>query len=318
EAKIRGFSALGAYVDEITIIPHGFWLQLLSRCAMNDGIIFGTTNPDSPFHWLKKDFLDNNIDVKSWQFNLDDNPKLDERTKEYLKRQYRGLWYQRFIEGLWVQAEGAIYDTFDSKLHVIDFAPNRAEYYIVGCDIGTSNPTAFVLIGVNRTCYPNIWVEDEYYYDSHIHQRQKTDTEYVDDLRKFIEHKPIKAIYCDPSALSFKVECQHQGIPSLYDAQNEVIDGIRFVNSLMNNGTLKFCQKCKNLLHEIQSYVWDAKCAKTGIDKPLKQHDHAIDAMRYALFTHLFNKSKNRMTAIELDQMWRESMGDPGLPAMFR
>lgn len=275
EMKIRGPTFSGAYVDEITIIPKSVWFMLISRCAMGEAKIFGTTNPDSPFHWLKTDFLDNNPDVKSWKFTLDDNPRLTHDQKEYLKRQYKGLWYQRFIEGLWVQAEGAIYDTFDKDLHTIDFPGHLAQYYIVGVDYGTSNPCAFVLIGINESKYPMLWVESEYYYDSKKHQRQKTDTEYAEDLKRFIEGKNVRGIYLDPSAVSFRVELQREGVQNLYEAENEVIDGIRYVNNLLNNGTLKICRSCDNLISEIQSYVWDPKAQAKGEDKPLKQSDHA-------------------------------------------
>jgi PBSX family phage terminase large subunit len=319
ETKIRGLTCQGAYVDELSILPHSIWLMLISRCMMGEAKIFATTNPDSPFHWIKTDFLTDNPDVKSWQFRLEDNPTLEPEKKEYIKRQYKGLWYQRFIEGLWVQAEGSIYDSFDAKLHVINHAPHIAQEYILGVDYGTSNACAFVLIGINRTRYPNVWVEDEYYYDSKIHQRQKTDTEYADDLQKFIEGKPIRAIYIDPSAVSFRIELQKQGVTNLYEAENEVIDGIRFVNAMLNNGTLKICANCKNFIKEMQSYVWDAKCQKTGIDKPLKQNDHLMDSCRYALFTHLFNKPiDGGRGAKEIDYDYRRAMGwSPEMPGFF-
>ena len=276
ESKIRGPTFSGAYVDEATIIPESVFKMLISRCAMGGAKIFATTNPDSPYHWLKKDFLENNADVKSWQFKLEDNPELTDEEKDYLRRQYRGLWFQRFIEGKWVQAEGAIYDFFDPKLHVIDYAPNLAKYYIVGVDYGTTNPCAFTLLGYNSDKHPNIWVEDEYYFDSKVHQRQKTDSEYAADLAKFIKDKAVKAIYIDPSAASFRVECQRQGIANLYEAENEVIDGIRKVGDLLNNGTLKICARCTNLIKEFQSYVWDSKSIMTGVDKPKKENDHCL------------------------------------------
>lgn len=275
ESKVRGSSFAGAYVDELSIIPEAVFKMLVSRCAMHGAKIFATTNPDSPYHWLKKDYLDSNPDVKSFKFILDDNPDLKPEDKEYLKRQYKGLWYQRFIQGLWVQAEGAIYDSFSEDMHVIGFPPHRAQYYILGVDYGTSNACSFVLIGVNREKYPNIWVENVYYYDSKIHQRQKTDTEYAQDLVKMIQDKYVKAIYIDPSAASFKLELVRQGVSNLYDAENEVLDGIRLVNAYLNNGTLKITRNCKALIEEIQGYVWDSKSAKLGVDKPLKQNDHA-------------------------------------------
>jgi len=319
ESKIRGLTSSGAYVDEITIIPYSVWQMLISRCLMGGAKIFGTTNPDSPFHWLKKEFLENNPDVKSWQFTLDDNPELTNEEREYLKRQYKGIWYQRYIEGLWVQAEGAIYDSFDDRLHVLDYPLSRAEHYIVGVDYGTSNPCCFLLIGINRNKYPNVWVEDEYYYDSSKHQRQKTDAEYASDFKKFIEGKSVSAIYIDPSAVSFRLELQKQGVQGLIEAQNEVDDGIRLVSNMLNNGTFKICRNCSNLIKEIQSYVWDPKAQQRGVDKPLKQNDHACDALRYSLFSHFFNKNSNSRSAADIERDYREAMGLGGqLPAPFQ
>lgn len=319
ELKLRGPTFMGAYVDEATIIPESAFRMLVSRCAMGGAKIFATTNPDSPFHWLKRDYLDNNPDVLSWQFTLNDNPQLTDVERDYLNRQYQGIWKQRFIEGKWVQAEGAIYDFFDQSLHVLDYASNTAEYYILGVDYGTTNPCAFVLIGINRSRYPNMWVEDEYYYDSRVKQRQKTDHEYAQDLMQFISHKPIRSIYIDPSAASFKAELLKMGVGNIYDARNEVVDGIRLVSSYLNNGTLKICRKCKHLLQEFQSYVWDAKSLKTGVDKPLKENDHALDALRYAMYTHFFGKSGNALRPEDIDRMEREAHGDgrPELPRFF-
>ena len=319
ERKIRGLTAAGSYVDEISIIPETVWKMLISRCAMGGARIFGTTNPDSPYHWLKRDYLTDNPDVTSFKFVLDDNPALKRDEKDFLHRQYKGLWYQRFIQGLWVQAEGSIYDMFSVESHVISHPPAQAEYYIAGVDYGTSNACAFVLIGINRSKYPNMWVEEEYYWDSKAKQRQKTDSEYAEDLIKFISGKPVKAIYIDPSALSFKVELQKQGVSGLYDANNEVLDGIRLVAKFLDNGTLKVCRNCTNLIGEFQGYVWDPKAGKLGKDKPLKQSDHALDSTRYCLFSHFFQKELSTLKAEDIDKMYRESFGGDGdLPPQFQ
>ena len=193
EAKIRGCTLSGAYVDEVTIIPENVFIMLLGRLSIDGAKLFGTTNPDSPYHWFKL-WMEGNPDLVSFQFIMDDNPSLSENIKDIFKRQFKGLWYQRFILGKWVQAEGAIYDFFDEKIHVIDFPLSTATNYIVGIDYGTTNPCAFVLIGINKHRYPNIWVEDEYYFNSRVTQRQKTDAEYAEDLKSFIENRPITAI----------------------------------------------------------------------------------------------------------------------------
>lgn len=317
ESKIRGATFCSAYVDETTIIPETVFRMLISRCCMGKSKIFATTNPDSPYHWLKRDYLDGNPDVKNWKFTLDDNPQLTEDEKAYLKRQYKGIWFQRFIEGRWVQAEGAIYDFFDTSLHVIDFPPGSAQSYIVGVDYGTINACSYVLIGINRSRYPNMWVEKVYYWDSKVKQRQKTDSEYAEDLTKFVSGYNVKAIYIDPSAASFKLELSRAGISNLYDAENEVIDGIRLVSNLLSNGTLKICRNCDILIKEIQGYVWDAKCAKTGVDKPSKEQDHACDALRYAIFSHCFGKDQGGMTALDVDRLYNEAVGGNTLPSPF-
>jgi PBSX family phage terminase large subunit len=318
ESKIRGASFAGAYVDEVSIVPEAVFRMLISRCVMGGGIIFCTTNPDSPFHWLKKDFLTDNPDVKSWRFVLDDNPTLLKEEKEYLARQYRGLWYQRYILGLWVQAQGAIYDFFDPKIHVIDFPPGQAQEYLVGVDYGTTNPCSFVLLGFNRSKYPNMWIEQIYYYDSKIAQRQKTDSEYAADFMRFTEGKAIRAVYIDPSAASFKLELQRQGVQALYDAENEVIDGIRAVSNLMMNGTLKICSCCTAMISEFQSYVWDPKCAKLGEDKPLKANDHSLDALRYIIESHFLGKDQSRLSPQDLERNLAESRGLHHLPSPFQ
>jgi len=319
ESKIRGPTFAGAYVDEITIIPESFFKMLISRCAMGNAKIFGTTNPDSPYHWLKKDILDNNPDVKSWKFKLDDNPLLTQKDKDYLKRQYKGLWGDRFIKGKWVQAEGSIYEFFTEERCVIKSAPSYTSSYIVGVDYGTTNPCAFVLIGVDRNRFPHFWVEDEYYFDSKKQQRQKTDTEYGEDLQKFLEGHPIKAIYLDPSAVSFRMELQKQGVHNLLEAENEVISGIHFMRKLLWNGTLKICENCRNVIQEFQSYVWDEKFSIKGEDRPKKQNDHCMDAIRYALFTHLFGKESARLTPQDIENMHEEVLGgNQKLPRFFQ
>lgn len=318
ESKIRGSTFSGAYVDEATIIPESVFKMLISRCAMGGARIFATTNPDGPNHWLKKDFIEGNPDVMSWKFTLEDNPRLTKEEADYLKRQYKGVWYDRFIGGQWVQAEGAIYDFFDTNIHVISHPPSYAEYYIVGIDYGTTNACSFVSVGINRSTFPNMWVEDVYYYDSKKLQRQKTDSEYAADLAKFISGKNVRAIYVDPSAASFKLELRRSGIENLFEAENNVLDGIRFVADYLSNGTIKICQKCKVLIDEIQGYIWDAKSQVLGVDRPLKENDHSIDALRYCIYTHFFSKQHSTTSARDIENAYREAMGIQEFPRFFQ
>jgi len=298
EAKIRGAEFVGALMDEVTIIPENFVKMLFSRLSLPGASFFGTTNPDSPFHWLKIDYLDKqaHMNVKVFTFRMEDNPSLSEQFKSDLKKEYSGLWYQRYIEGKWVLAEGAIYDFFDESIHTIEYPPGVATGYIVGIDYGTSNPSVFALIGYNLGLYPNIWLEKEYYYDSKAKNRQKTDSEYVADLTSFIAGYNVQAVYVDPSALSFKVEMRRSGIPAVMDAVNDVLPGIRFQGQLLSNGTYKICRCCTQAIKEYSTYLWSDKASQRGFDQPIKQNDHCCDAQRYALYTHFFDRMQGTMS----------------------
>lgn len=302
EGKIRGSTFAGALVDEISIIPESFFKMLLSRLSVKGAKLFGTTNPDSPYHWLKSEFIDrkNELNLLVFKFTLEDNPSLTPEYTNSLKKEYQGLWYKRFIEGQWVLAEGAVYDFFDQSFHVVKESPTYAKYFILGIDYGTTNAFAAILIGFNDDHHPAIWVEKEYYWDSKNKGYQKTDSEYAIDIHREFEGYPIRMVYVDPAAASFELELRRQKKP-IKQAKNEVLNGIRFVSSLFIQGDLVIKKSCINLLKEIESYVWDSRSVKMGEDRPLKQRDHALDAMRYALYTEFGNKRS-------LKQMNREEV----------
>jgi len=305
ESKIRGPTFSGAYVDEATLIPESFFKMLLSRLSRLGSYLIATTNPDSPFHWLKKDFIDRQeeLNIHVFNFRMEDNPSLSPDYVDALKKEYRGLWYRRFINGEWCLAEGSVYDFFDEQIHVIEQPASYAKYYIVGVDYGTTNPCAFVLLGFNDDYPTKIWVQKEYYFDSKKEGYQRTDAEYANDFLDFIGDIEPKIVYIDPSAASFKLELRRRK-PSIVikDAENDVSNGIRVVSMRLATGDLKVCKCCKNLIQEFQSYVWDSKKSQRGLDEPLKAFDHGLDALRYAVYTHWGEKSN----IIELSQEQRE------------
>jgi len=309
EAKIRGSEYAGALLDEVTILPENFVKMLFSRLSVPGAQLFGSTNPDSPFHWLKTEYIDrqDTLNIKVFSFSIEDNPSLTQEYKNDLKKEYQGLWFDRYIEGKWVLAEGAIFDFFTESMHCIDHPPGNATYYICGIDYGTSNPCVYSLIGYNASLYPNIWLEKEYYYDSKAKNRQKTDSEYAQDLVSFIAGYNVKAVYIDPSALSFKVEMRRMGIPNVMDAVNDVLPGIRFQGQLISNGTYKICRSCTNSIKEYSTYLWDERASKRGVDQPLKSNDHCCDSQRYALFSHFFDRMQGTMKeedAYSMERAW--------------
>jgi PBSX family phage terminase large subunit len=291
EQKIRGMTVAGAYCDEITTYPESFWAMLLSRLSVAGAKLFGTTNPDSPYHWFKTQYLDREADLNMLRmtFLLTDNDSLDPDYVAALKAEYTGLWYRRYILGQWVLAEGAVYDQWDETRHVIGEHPAAARYY-VSVDYGTNNPTVFALFG---TLGDRAWMEREFYYDAQRTGRQKTDQEFAQDLARFIGEVLPQAVIVDPSALSFKTQLRRDGFANVRDADNSVLDGIRTQSSMLSAGKYHVCAGCAETIKEYSGYVWDAKAQARGEDKPLKQSDHTKDAERYFLHT-IFGRGTTR------------------------
>lgn len=278
QRRIQGSTLALAYVDELSLLPEGFFRMLLSRLSVTGAMLFATTNPDSPYHWLKRDFLDRSeeLDLINFPFRIEDNPSLSKEYINNLKKEYSGMWYERYIEGKWVLADGLVYSHFDPQEHVIPDVPGQADYYVVGVDYGTTNPTAFVMVGYSGSTWPRTWVEKEYYWDSSKEQFHKTDTDYAEDLTAFVSGYNVKAIYIDPSALSFRTELKRH-LTSSREANNDVLSGIRYVSQQLANGAFKVCSNCVHIQREFGAYVWDSKASERGEDKPRKSHDHCFD-----------------------------------------
>ena len=278
--KLQGKGAVGAYCDEAPTYPKDVW-QMLGTRAAADGIkIIATMNPDSPMHWMKKDYLDRlkAVNGRSWHFTLDDNPFLSEKVKNELKSQYTGLWKRRYIDGLWVMAEGSVYDMWDEEKHVLKGPLPPMTMELVGVDYGTSNPTAFLKIG--RTQDGKWIVAKEFYYSSE-NGRQKTDLELSKDMITFLADSHPASIMVDPSAASLKAQLRALGVAHVTDADNSVINGIRTVATMLSSGRLLIHESCKHLIEEIPGYVWDSAKQQQGLDAPMKTNDHCCDALRY-------------------------------------
>jgi len=300
-----------AYVDEAPCIPAPFWSALLGRLSIKGAQLLATGNPEGPAHWLKKNWVDraDELDLRTWNFQLDDNPALDETYKVNLKKEYTGMWYKRYILGEWAVSHGLIYDSYD-ELNEFDQPKDTPNYYIVGIDYGTSNATAAVLCAVSPTRWPQLRVEAEYYYDSVKKGRQKTDAELAKDIFDFVAYRSVKAIYVDPSAASLKLELRNLNLPVI-DAKNDVIEGIKIVSKFISQKNLVVHKGCTTLRECMQTYSWDPKAAEQGEDRPLKKRDHIMDSLRYAVYTAfprgLFSHPDENLT---IDQIRRKVFGE--------
>lgn len=291
---IQGITLAGVFFDEVALMPESFVNQATGRCSVDGSKYWFNCNPDGPYHWFKTNWIDEakkkNLIVL--HFTMEDNLSLSEQIKARYRSMYSGVFYKRYILGLWAMAEGIIYDMFDVDRHVkkvVDFARlliDGGRY--VSIDYGTQNAMVFLLWnkGIDKKWY----CTREYYYSGRDKGMQKADSQYADDLEKWLEGTPVKAIIVDPSAASFITELNNRGYKTM-KADNDVEDGIRLVSTLLNTEKIAFSQSCINTIKEFASYIWDPKAAERGEDKPIKQHDHAMDAVRYFCYTILNNKT---------------------------
>lgn len=302
ESKIRGATFAGALCDEVNLYPKSVFNQLMARLSIKGAKCFCNCNPDSPYHWFYTDYITNEDikDKKIWKFLMEDNLSLDPDYIADLKQKYRGVWYERMILGNWVAAEGRVYDMFDPQQHKINTEQYLARSgvdpksirWLVGCDYGTSTVMTWGLYarlpvrsGMDSPVYLKV---REYYYDAVKRKAQKTDAEFVDEFIKWLDGIKPWAIYCDPSAASWKVALMRKGYV-VQNADNDVVNGIRKVSTYLNTGAYFIDTSCANTEAEYSSYCWDSNAQKMGQDKPLKEHDHTCDCDRYVLYTDSLN-----------------------------
>lgn len=278
-AKLQGMSVKYCYGDEVAKWNQDVFAMLQSRLDKPYSCFDGSCNPEAPGHWLKA-FIDRgDIDMYLQKYTIFDNPFLPQAFVENLCKEYEGtVYYGRYINGEWTLAEGLIYPMYENAIE----APPNAEItgLALSVDYGTQNAFA----GLLWAKYGDVWYAvREYYYSGRDTGTQKTDGEYADDLEEFMqpyEGMRYKTII-DPSAASFIALWQKRGHPVI-KALNAVEDGIRETATAMKAGKIKISPECTCWKKEVQGYVWDEK---SGIDKPVKENDHAMDAMRYFVKT---------------------------------
>lgn len=285
---IQGVTLAGVLFDEVALMPESFVNQAAGRCSVEGAKLWFNCNPEGPSHWFKLNWLDKCQQKRllHLHFTMPDNPSLSQNTIQtyYDRWQGAGVFFQRFILGLWVAAEGAIYPMFDEgNLYDGPLPPLLYQYHdnYVSIDYGTQNPTHILhIIDDGET----VWVDREYRHSGREAARDggtvKTDSQYADDLIEFMNGYRYMAAVIDPSAASFKAELATRGIMTI-DADNEVLDGIRMVASAFQQRVLKINRRCVHLIRELQGYAWDPKASSKGEDVPLKVDDHGCDSLRY-------------------------------------
>ncbi len=277
---IQGITLAGVLLDEVALMPRSFVEQALARCSVTGSKLWFNCNPDSSEHWFYKEWIQKRSEKNALHlhFTMDDNYSLAADVKQRYERMYTGVFYDRYIRGLWVLAEGLVYPMFDRNRHVIKNYDNSAviDYYI-SIDYGTLNPCSMGLWALEKDKAVRI---REYYYDGRRKNIQKTDEEYYQALEQLADGYPIRHVFVDPSAASFITTIKRHGKFRVRKANNSVIDGIRNTMTLLENDRILICECCQDILREFSLYRWDDKKSHEK-DTVIKENDHAMDDMRY-------------------------------------
>lgn len=276
---IQGITLAGVMLDEVALMPRSFVEQAVARCSVEGSRLWFNCNPEHPRHWFYTEWIKKAAEKNALyiHFEMKDNPSL---SKDIIKRYeslYSGAFYERFVKGRWVAAEGLVYPFFnDSYLYDI---PDGAQRYCISCDYGTVNPFSLGLWGYKKGVWYRI---SEYYYSSKREGEQKTDEEYYDALLCLAADKKIDCVVVDPSAASFIEVIKRHGRFTVKKAKNDVLSGIRQVGDALKSGRIRICIGCEDSIREFSLYRWDDSAA---LDRPVKENDHAMDDIRYFVAT---------------------------------
>lgn len=286
-ALIQGITLSGVMLDEVALMPKSFTQQAIARCSVDGSRLWFNCNPENPHHWFYREWIQK-CDEKNClylHFLMSDNPSLTDEIRERYRKLYTGVFYERFIEGKWVCADGLVYPFFKESIHTYSEEIGGFSDYYISCDYGTVNPCSMGLWGERDGVWYRI---SEFYHDSRARGFQMTDSEYYGELCALAGKRKISAVIVDPSAASF-IECiRRKGKFKVIPAKNDVSYGIRRVSEALKNGKIKINTSCTDAIREFSLYRWDESAAR---DAPKKENDHAMDDIRYFVTTHNFSDS---------------------------
>lgn len=288
ESKIRGMTLQGAYCDELTLFTQNFFAMLLSRLSEPGAKVIATTNPDSPNHWLMTEYISRKddaagVDLLDIKYTLDDNTFLDPEYVKQIKREYTGVFYERFVLGRWVLAEGIIYRQFaDSpESYLIDEVP-EIRVATIGVDFGGNGSAhTFVCNGITPSWHEVVTLEE--YYRKEIISPAQLEEDFVAFVRLCQSKYRVLMAYCDSAEQSLiqglrtAVAKARLRIELKNAKKGPINDRIRFWCMMQGAGRYKIMRRCKHLIEAFKGAVWDSKAI--GKDVRLDDGKHNIDSL---------------------------------------
>lgn len=284
---IQGITLAGVLLDEVALMTRSFVEQALARCSVENSRFWFNCNPASPEHWFYKTWIDDEMskdkNALHLHFLMSDNPSLSNEMLNRYENLYSGVFYDRYIRGMWVVAEGLVYPMFNHSVHVGNYTATEGMRFTVSMDYGIQNPTVMLLWGESGS--GDHFALREYYHSGRETNEQKTDEQYYTELKKLtadVKSDDKITLIIDPSATSFIALVRQKGEYRVRKAKNDVLDGLQYVSACLKRKVIKFDSLCKRTIKEFKVYSWDERALE---DRPLKENDHAMDATRYYCYT---------------------------------
>jgi len=283
---VQGATLAGVLFDEVALMPRTFVEQTLGRCSVDGSKFWFNCNPENPSHWFYVEWIKQHVrrNVLYLHFTMADNLSLSDKIKQRYENMYSGVFYRRYILGLWVKAEGLVYPMFDRNRHIIrgPVEYQASHRYYVAIDYGTVNPFAAGLWDYDPARKQTTMIRELYYQGG---SANRVDNEaYYKMLCSLVGDVPIQYVVIDPSASSFIETIQKYGKYLVIKADNDVINGIQDVTKFLNAGVLYFHESCKKTFAEFETYAWNEKALR---DEVIKENDHSMDQLRYYCRTAL-------------------------------
>lgn len=308
---IQGITLAGMLFDEVALMPQSFVNQATGRCSVDGSKYWFNCNPDNPQHFFYTDWVKQNKEksLLYLHFTMDDNLSLSEKVKERYKRMYTGVFYKRFILGLWVVAEGLCFEQFANEptKWTKDEAEKDINFISIGVDFGgTNSKTTFVATAIHGN-FERIGVIKNYKLDGAkgTIDANRLNTEFVrfvKELQK--EYKaPIRYAFCDCAetylitGIKKAVKSAGLGLVVGDSEKGTIIDRIVCTNTLLNTDRVYFLRSCTQTINALRSAMWDEKAAEKGIDK--RKDDFTTDIDTCDAFEYSISRFISRLTPLK-------------------
>ena len=298
-ALIQGRTLAGALLDEVVLMPESFVNQALARCSVEGAKIWFTCNPGNPSHWFKREWIDKREERNALylHFKMTDNPSLSDETLARYQSMYSGVFYDRYIRGLWVPAEGLVYSYFanqteefliDDPAEWLQSHSKRLYKIMLGVDFGgTKSHTTFKVVGITYDWC--VVVLDEEHLDSVELDPDKLNRKFCAFVHRVQEDYGRSQTRADNEesvlirGLQNAVKKENLQTTVLNAIKMQINDRIKLTAMLMAQKRLFVSRKCEHMIDAFQTAVYDPdKFEDVRLDDGTSDID-SLDAFEYAI-----------------------------------